>query len=69
MALEGCESEMAENIMDAMEAKGLNPRANAALGEVVWTAVSEGVIKTIVDKLEVIVNGGGSYGGEKAKVE
>ncbi|CAE6928695.1 hypothetical protein V8054_000571 [Vibrio parahaemolyticus] len=65
MALKGCESEMANNIMDAMEKAGLNPRNNAALGEVLWAAISEGIIKTINDKAEVEVTSGSSAGKYK----
>lgn len=68
MPLEGKESVMANNIMDEMEAVGLNPRASAALGEKLWKAVSKGVIKTINEQAEADVKGGGSYGGEKAKI-
>ena len=52
-----------------MESVGLNPRANAALGEKVWGAVSKGIIKSLQDSGEVIVIGGGSYPGEKAKIK
>ncbi|EII3125339.1 hypothetical protein [Vibrio parahaemolyticus] len=69
MPLEGKESTMAKNIMDFMEEAGLDPRASAALGEKVWTAISKGIIKTINDEGLVEVKGGGSYGGEMAKIK
>ena len=43
--------------------------AVAALGEKVWTAISKGIIKTINDEGLVEVKGGGSYGGEMAKIK
>ncbi|HCJ7273459.1 hypothetical protein CGT72_09840 [Vibrio cholerae] len=69
MALEGKEGEMSENIMDALEAAGFKPRAQEAVGGKFWTAVSKGIIKTILDHGEVEVKGGGSYGGEMAKIK
>ncbi|HGZ6705707.1 TPA: hypothetical protein ACOLYM_004173 [Vibrio parahaemolyticus] len=69
MALKGQEAVMAENIMDALEAAGFKPRAQEAVGAKFWTAVSKAIIDTTVSKSEVIVKGGGSYGGEKAKIE
>ncbi|CCO46626.1 hypothetical protein VIBNISOn1_1840009 [Vibrio nigripulchritudo SOn1] len=69
MALKGQESVMAENIMNALEAAGFKPRAQEAVGAKFWTAVSKGIIDTIVSESEVEVKGGGSYGGEMAKVK
>lgn len=65
MALEGSELEMANNIMDAMEEAGMNPRANSALGENLWKAISKGIIKTINEKAEVPVTTGSSQGTYK----
>lgn len=62
MPLLGKESEMANNIMDEMEKVGLNPRAEKALSEVLWKAISAGVIKTIIEHGEVPVTGGSSKG-------
>lgn len=68
MPLEGKEAVMANNIMDELEKAGLNPRAAAALTEKFWVPACKGIIKTINELGEVDVKGGGSYGGEKAKI-
>lgn len=68
MALKGGEEIMAKNIMDEMEAVGLNPRQAAALAERFYVPLSKALIKTINELGEVDVTGGGSYGGEKAKI-
>lgn len=67
MALEA--SAMAGNIIAALEAAGFKPTVEHTAGNKMWTAISEGIIKTIHDDGLVIVKGGGSYGGEDAKIE
>ncbi|WP_394143788.1 hypothetical protein [Vibrio atypicus] len=67
MALKGSEREMASNIMDEMELVGLRPRNKEALSELLWMAISKGIIKTINAKADVKITSGSSTGTYKVK--